>query len=93
MSKYTRDDMATLIEIEQKKEELRSKGVEVSEVVDHYWANSIYCKDPNGMQMEYSRLTREFTAEDSVMAERFEAPIGALGLEQPPDVAPTNTSR
>jgi len=79
--------------LEQKKEELRSKGIDVSEVVDHDWAKSIYFKDPNGMQMEYCCFTREFTAEDSVMAERFEAPIGALGLEDTPDIVSTNPPR
>ncbi len=76
--------------LEEKKQELRDKGVEVSEVVDHDWAKSIYFKDPNGMQMEYCCFTRDFHDEDSVMTERFEAPIAALGLEETPDIVSTN---
>jgi catechol 2,3-dioxygenase-like lactoylglutathione lyase family enzyme len=67
--------------LEAKRQELLAKGVSVSEVVDHDWAKSIYFKDPNGMQMEYCCYTRDFTAEDSVMQQRFEASIKALGLE------------
>src|SRR5437899_3451399 len=39
--------------LEEKRNELIAKGVEVTEVVDHDWAKSIYFKDPNGMQLEY----------------------------------------
>lgn len=35
-------------------------------------AKSIYFKDPNGLLLEYSYLTREFTAGDGVMQPRFE---------------------
>ena len=59
----------------KKNKSSRDKGVEVSEVVDHDWAKSIYFKDPNGMQMEYCCFTRDFHDEDAVMTERFEAPI------------------
>ena len=76
--------------LEEKQQELRDKGVEVSEVVDHDWAKSIYFKDPNGMQMEYCCFTRDFHDEDAVMTERFEAPIAALGLEETPDIVSTN---
>ena len=67
--------------LEAKREELLAKGVEVSEVVDHDWAKSIYFKDPNGMQLEYCCLTRDFTSDDAVMQDRFEASIKALALE------------
>ena len=76
--------------LEEKRQELQDKGVEVSDVVDHDWAKSIYFKDPNGMQMEYCCFTRDFNAEDAVMTERFEAPIAALGLEETPDIVSTN---
>jgi len=65
-----------------KRQELLAKGVEVSEVVDHNWSKSIYFKDPNGMQLEYCCLTREFVANDAVMQDRFETSVKALGLEQ-----------
>ncbi|NOT58369.1 MAG: VOC family protein [Deltaproteobacteria bacterium] len=67
--------------LEEKRQELLAKGVAVSDVVDHDWAKSIYFKDPNGMQMEFCCLTREFGADDAVMAQRFEASVKAMGLE------------
>lgn len=77
--------------LEEKRKELQAKGVEVSEVVDHDWAKSIYFKDPNGMQMEYCCFTRDFADEDAVMTERFELPIEALGLEGTPDIVAINS--
>jgi catechol 2,3-dioxygenase-like lactoylglutathione lyase family enzyme len=62
----------------QKREELIAKGVKVSDIVDHNWAKSIYFKDPNGMQLEYCCLTREFNANDARMRDRFEISIKAL---------------
>src|SRR5216684_2696478 len=62
----------------QKREELITKGVKVSDIVDHNWAKSIYFKDPNGMQLEYCCLTREFNANDARMQDRFEISIKAL---------------
>lgn len=55
-----------------KREELIAKGVQVTEVVDHTWAKSIYFKDPNGLMLEYCCLTREFNQNDAKMQERFE---------------------
>ena len=37
----------------EKRRELIAKGVEVTDVVDHDWAKSIYFKDPNGLQLEF----------------------------------------
>ena len=59
-------------ELEAKRAELIGKGVKVTPVVDHEWAKSIYFKDPNGLLLEYSYLTREFNADDGVMQLRFE---------------------
>src|SRR5499433_2046035 len=58
-------------ELEAKRAELIRKGVKVTPVVDHEWAKSIYFKDPNGLLLEYSYITREFTADDGVMQPRF----------------------
>jgi len=63
----------------QKRQELVAKGVKVSDVIDHNWAKSIYFKDPNGIQLEYCCLTREFTADDAHMQDRFTVSIEALG--------------
>src|SRR5216684_3757084 len=56
----------------EKRRELIAKGVKVTDVVDHEWAKSIYFKDPNGLLLEYSYLTREFNADDGVLQPRFE---------------------
>ena len=67
--------------LEQKRQELVAKGVKVSDVVDHDWAKSIYFKDPNGMQLEYCCITREFNDNDAKMQDRFSMSINAMGLE------------
>jgi len=59
-------------ELEAKRAALIEKGVKVTPVVDHEWAKSIYFKDPNGLLLEYSYLTRPFNADDGVMQPRFE---------------------
>ncbi|MBV8775217.1 MAG: VOC family protein [Deltaproteobacteria bacterium] len=56
----------------QKRDELRAKGIEVTEIVDHDWAKSIYFKDPNGLMLEYCCLTRELNQDDATMQPRFE---------------------
>ena len=68
--------------LEAKRQELAAKGVEVTEVVDHNWAKSIYFKDPNGVSLEYCCLMREFIDDDAKMQDRFEVSIQALGLEK-----------
>jgi catechol 2,3-dioxygenase-like lactoylglutathione lyase family enzyme len=65
----------------QKRDELLSKGVEVSGIVDHTWAKSIYFKDPNGISLEYCCLTREFNENDARMQERFGASVKALDMD------------
>ena len=62
----------------QKREELIAKGIEVSEIVDHNWAKSIYFYDPNGISLEYCCLTREFNDNDARMQQRFSLSIKAL---------------
>src|SRR6516165_8291147 len=64
----------------QKRDELRAKGVEVTDVVDHGWAQSIYFKDPNGLSLEYCCMVRNLTEDDAMMQERFTIPRGALEL-------------
>ena len=67
--------------LEEKRNELLAKGVDVTEVVDHDWAKSIYFKDPNGLQLEYCCFTRNLNADDARMQDRFEMSISRLGLE------------
>jgi catechol 2,3-dioxygenase-like lactoylglutathione lyase family enzyme len=45
-------------ELEAKRADLRSKGVDVTDVVDHRWCKSIYFKDPNFLQLEFCCLTQ-----------------------------------
>jgi catechol 2,3-dioxygenase-like lactoylglutathione lyase family enzyme len=65
----------------EKRNELIARGVEVSDVVDHDWAKSIYFKDPNGVQLEYCCFTRNLNADDAHMQPRAEISIRRLGLE------------
>jgi catechol 2,3-dioxygenase-like lactoylglutathione lyase family enzyme len=67
----------------EKRHELLAKGVEVTEVVDHDWAKSIYFKDPNGIQLEFCCYTRNLTADDARMQPRAEISVRRLGLEDP----------
>jgi catechol 2,3-dioxygenase-like lactoylglutathione lyase family enzyme len=52
-------------------DELRAKGVEVTDIVDHKWSKSIYFKDPNGLSLEYCCLVRDLNEDDATMQERF----------------------
>lgn len=69
--------------LDEKRHELLAKGVEVTEVVDHDWAKSIYFKDPNGIQLEFCCFTRNLGADDARMQERAEISARRLGLEDP----------
>jgi catechol 2,3-dioxygenase-like lactoylglutathione lyase family enzyme len=64
-----------------KRDELRAKGVEVTDIVDHDWSKSVYFKDPNGLSLEYCCLLRSFTKDDARMQERFTVPVAALELK------------
>ena len=72
--------------LEAKRKDLLGKGVDVTEVVDHDWAKSIYFKDPNGLQLEYCCFTRELNDDDSRMQDRFELSVRRLGLEDPAEL-------
>ena len=64
----------------QKRDELRAKGVETTDIIDHGWAQSIYFKDPNGLSLEYCCAVRNLTEDDATMQERFTVPRTALEL-------------
>jgi Glyoxalase/Bleomycin resistance protein/Dioxygenase superfamily. len=59
---------------------LRAKGVEVTDIVDHHWAKSIYFRDPNGLSLEYCCLVRNLTEDDASMREPYSVPRAALDL-------------
>lgn len=61
-------------------DELRAKGVEVTDIVDHGLSKSIYFKDPNGLSLEYCCFVRNLSKDDAKMQERFTLPFAALGL-------------
>jgi len=66
----------------EKPDELHAKGVEVTDIVDHGWAQSIYFKDPNGPSLEYCCKVRNLTEDDATMQERaFHDPNRALELD------------
>jgi catechol 2,3-dioxygenase-like lactoylglutathione lyase family enzyme len=65
--------------LEAKRQELLAKGVPVTDIVDHEWAQSIYFHDPNGISLEYCCLTRDVGTEDDVtMQVRMERSIEAM---------------
>jgi catechol 2,3-dioxygenase-like lactoylglutathione lyase family enzyme len=63
-----------------KRDELRAKGVEVTDIVDHGWSRSIYFRDPNGLQLEYCCAMRNLNEDDATMQHRFSVPRAALEL-------------
>ena len=77
--------------LDEKRNELIARGVDVSDVVDHDWAKSIYFKDPNGIQLEFCCFTRNLTANDARMQERAEVSLRRLGLEGATAPAPAES--
>jgi glyoxylase I family protein len=69
--------------LDEKRHALLARGIDVSEVVDHDWAKSIYFKDPNGIQLEFCCFTRNLNADDARMQDRAEISVRRLGLEDP----------
>ncbi len=67
--------------LRDKRRELLARGVDVTDVVDHDWAESIYFRDPNGLQLEFCCFTRALDAEDARMQDRAEISVRRLGLE------------
>jgi catechol 2,3-dioxygenase-like lactoylglutathione lyase family enzyme len=61
-----------------KRDQLRAKGLQVTDIVDHGWAKSIYFSDPNGLSLEYCCLVRELTEDDALMQERGTIPRARL---------------
>jgi catechol 2,3-dioxygenase-like lactoylglutathione lyase family enzyme len=67
-------------ELAQKRDELRGKGVETTEIVDYGSAQSIYFRDPNGISLEYSCLVGNRPATGALMHSEFTLPRAALEL-------------
>lgn len=49
-------------DLDARKQHLRSKAVDVTDIVDHGWCQSIYFKDPNELQLEYCVVTEVFNS-------------------------------
>ena len=64
----------------EKRDELRGKGVETTDIVDHGWARSIYFKDPNGLSLEYCCTVRSPAEDEAAMFGQFTVPRAALEL-------------
>ena len=64
----------------QKRDELRGKGVETTEIVDHGWAQSIYFKDPNGLSLEYCCLVGNRPETGTLRHSEFTLPRDGLDL-------------
>ena len=65
--------------LEAKRQELLAKGIAVTDIVDHEWAQSIYFHDPNGISLEYCCLTRDIgTPDDVTMQVRVERSAQAM---------------
>jgi catechol 2,3-dioxygenase-like lactoylglutathione lyase family enzyme len=76
----------------EKRNELIAKGVDVTDVVDHDWARSIYFKDPNGLQLEFCYFSRNLNDNDARMQDRFEMTVKRLGLDDAENLQPTAIS-
>jgi catechol 2,3-dioxygenase-like lactoylglutathione lyase family enzyme len=66
--------------LKRKREDLHRKGVEVTEVVVHQWAQSIYFKDPNGLTLEYCCAVGRRPEGDAAMRGAFTVNRAALDL-------------
>ena len=65
-------DADSLETLEATKKQLEAHGIPVRGPVDHEgWSQSIYFRDPNGIQLECCHLTRPFVADDAVPRVRF----------------------
>lgn len=63
-----------------KRDELRDKGVEVTDIVDHGWAQSIYFRDPNGLSLEYCCIAGDRPEGEAMMQGAFTIRRAALEL-------------
>jgi hypothetical protein len=66
----------------EKRDELRARGVETTDIVDHGWARSIYFKDPNGLSLEYCCMVRHSHRGRRDDAGAFHDPARRIGTQQ-----------
>jgi catechol 2,3-dioxygenase-like lactoylglutathione lyase family enzyme len=63
-----------------KRDELRDKGVQTTDIVDHGLAQSIYFRDPNGLSLEYCCLVGDQPEPGTPVHAEFTMPRAALDL-------------
>ena len=51
----------------QNRDELRAKGVEVSDIVDYQWVHSIYFKNSDGLSLEYCCVVSSLDQGDTML--------------------------
>jgi catechol 2,3-dioxygenase-like lactoylglutathione lyase family enzyme len=56
--------LESLEELEAKRQELESKGVDATEIIDHDFCKSVYFHDPDGLVLEFAITTRAFNDDD-----------------------------
>jgi catechol 2,3-dioxygenase-like lactoylglutathione lyase family enzyme len=73
-------EAGSTVALAAKRDELRDKGVETTDIVDHGLAQSIYFKDPNGLSLEYCRLVGNPPEPGALRHSEFTLPRAALEL-------------
>lgn len=63
--------------LEEKKSELARRGLKISTTVDHGYARSIFLRDPNDLQLEFTCMTRPFNPGDLQQQTRVEVATGS----------------
>lgn len=74
----------TVEELYEAKKSLESKGVECSDVIDHFFCKSLYFKDYNGMYLEFAVSSVNYTAETPFLEDAHPVPaaLNHLGDKQ-----------
>ena len=67
-----------------KRDQLRAKGLEVTDIVDHGWAKSIYFSDPNGLSLEIAVWSATSPRMTRRMQERGTIPLARLDFRTGP---------
>lgn len=62
------------------KAHLEAHGVEVSDVIDHFFCKSIYFRDPNGVYLEYSWYSGPWTSDRPFLQDEHPVPAALKHL-------------
>jgi catechol 2,3-dioxygenase-like lactoylglutathione lyase family enzyme len=72
------------VALAQKRDELRDKGVEATDIIDHGLAQSIYFKDPNDVSLEYCCMVGDRPEPGALIHIELTHPRAALELTNRP---------